>query len=204
MVGQLGVQLIPWAWSFLLDSLFQVLWSRHCFWTYFPKSSFTLSFPQILTSNLVCSHSQQAAQGRRSFHQSLRDESWMLWKKSRPHGKQVQGISNVQKPAGSSRHDGCKQGMERSRNYEPGPVWYDIGEQWWLQTLPRFGSQDPVGEGHNANESVFDLVSFQTAAFCKSLPTLGLCLAGCPAGSQRRGTHSALAGCSRADGTVTS
>lgn len=60
-----------------------------------------------------------------------------------------------------------------------------------------------MGEGHNANESVFDLVSFQTAALCKSLPTLGLCLAGRPTGSQRRFTHSALAGCSQADGTVT-
>lgn len=38
---------------------------------------------------------------------------------------------------------------------------------------------------------------------CKSLPTLGLCLAGCPVGSQRHVTRSALAGCSRADGTVT-
>lgn len=60
-----------------------------------------------------------------------------------------------------------------------------------------------MDEGHNANESVLDPVAFQTAALCKSLPTLGLCLAGCPVGSQRHVTRSALAGCSRADGTVT-
>lgn len=59
-----------------------------------------------------------------------------------------------------------------------------------------------MGEGHNANESVFDLVSFQPAALCKSLPLLGLRLAGCPVGSQCHVTHCALAGCSQTDGTV--
>lgn len=50
---------------------------------HFSKPSFTLGSTQILPSNLVCSHSQWAVLGKRSFYQSLCDESWMLWKRSR-------------------------------------------------------------------------------------------------------------------------
>lgn len=77
-------------------------------------------------------------------------------------GKQAQGTSR----AGSSQHNGCKCGMERSRNPESGLVGHNTGEESNSKYCPRWGSRILCVRGTTQME-VFDLVSFQSTDLCK-------------------------------------